>query len=755
MRAEGRLRAPGSPAPRSRLPRHAARRAPPRTARGLALALALATGLLAPLAAAPASAAHDGGAPRDSGSAPLDPGAAARDHPASEHGAGSDDGAAAQLAAAPTPTASPVPTPHEQEAPSTLTLAAQLHADDGGDAAATDWTLEAVGSATLRGTTGDPAITAVQVQPGAYALGLGGGRPGYAAAWACEGGALDGGTVTVGAGEQVACTVVLDDLPVDLALTLDDGDARAANGGGFGLTMSVRNLGGRDLDGDEPATLTAELPTGASVVSVPGGCAAAGGTVRCSIDPAALPAGGATTLAVGVRFDDGAGAGEHTTIATVGTEDDPAPAQPTCARESNGVDCETTELRFPTLTLVDALSTDDGGDAARADVALNASGPVTVAGVTGDPDVTLAPVPAGAYRLGAAGPAGYAVGAWRCDGGVLDGGTITIAGIVDVTCTIGLDDHPVDLRLAVDGSGAQGAPGGRVHVAIVVSNAGGRDVDLDEPVTVTDVLPASLTYVDGPDGCSAAGGTVTCAVDPASLRAGASVELAIQLAIAPEAAAGTYESRASVTTEDDPVPEGGCELPSDNIACTLTRVVRGLVTAQKSVWEQVNGGWMSSDGAVAFGDLLQFRIVVRAEGEAPSTGVGVVDRLSDGLLADGMASCSVPCVVALDAATGTNRIEIGTMAPGAVVTVTITARVPGVPSQADGTVVRVAFDSAAALSSDTVEAAATNVVTVRASHALPPRGPTGGDIPIGGISVALALLVAGGLLLVRSRELAA
>lgn len=724
MRAEGRGRAPGSPAPRSRLPRHAARRAPPRTARGLAVALVLATGLLAPLAAAPASAAHDRGAP-------------------------------AQLAPAPTPTESPAPAPAQEDAPSTLTLVAQVDAGDGGDAVATDWTLEAAGPTALRGTSGDAAVTAVPVEPGAYALALGGGRPGYTDAWACAGGALDGATVTVGAGAQVVCAVVLDDLPVDLAITLDDGDARAANGGGFGLTMSVQNVGGRDLDADEPATLTAHLPAGASVVSVPGGCAATGRTVSCRIEPAALPAGGATRLAVGARFDDGAGAGEHTTIATVGTEDDPAPAQPTCARESDGVDCETTELRFPTITLVDALSTDDGGDATHADVALSASGPVTVTGATGGPAVTLAPVPAGAYRLGAAVPAGYAVGAWRCDGGVLDGGTITLAGIVDVTCTIGLDDHPVDLRLAVDGSGAQGAAGGRVAVSIVVSNAGARDVDLDEPVTVTDVLPAGMAYASGPEGCSAAGGTVTCAVDPGSLPAGASVELTIQLAVAPDAVPGIYESRTSATTEDDPAPEGGCELPSDNIACIVTRVVAGLVTAQKSVWEQVSGGWMSSDGAVGFGDLLQFRIVVRAEGEAPSTGVGVVDRLPDGLLAAGVASCSVPCVVALDAATGTHRVEIGTMEPGAVVTVTITARVPAVPSQADGTVVRAAFDSAAALSSDTVDAAPTNVVTVRASNALPPRGPTGGDIPIGGISVALALLVAGGLLLVRSRELAA
>ncbi|PMY12908.1 hypothetical protein C1X42_32750, partial [Pseudomonas sp. FW305-BF8] len=86
---------------------------------------------------------------------------------------------------------------------------------------------------------------------GAYALQVTGGRGGYSASgWSCTGGVLDGATLTLVAGDDVACAVVLDDHPVDLALTLDDGGAAPANGGAFDLAIGVHNLGARDVDLD-------------------------------------------------------------------------------------------------------------------------------------------------------------------------------------------------------------------------------------------------------------------------------------------------------------------------------------------------------------------------------------------------------------------------------------------------------------------------------------------------------------------------
>ena len=182
MRAEGRGRAPGAPAPRSRTPRHAAPRARHRVHPALAAAVAITTSLLAPLGAAPAAAT----AP------PHEP-----------------DGVAA-----------------------TLTLLAELDGGDGGDAALGEWMLEAAGPTPIRGASGDPSVTGTPVAAGAYALQVTGGRGGYSASgWSCTGGVLDGATLTLVAGDDVACAVVLDDHPVDLALTLDDGGAAPANGG--------------------------------------------------------------------------------------------------------------------------------------------------------------------------------------------------------------------------------------------------------------------------------------------------------------------------------------------------------------------------------------------------------------------------------------------------------------------------------------------------------------------------------------------
>ncbi|MET4098777.1 putative repeat protein (TIGR01451 family) [Agrococcus sp. UYP10] len=701
MRAEGRGRAPGAPAPRSRTPRHAAPRERHRGHPALAAAVAITTSLLAPLGAAPAAATEP------------------------PHG--------------------------PDEVAATLTLLAEVDGGDGGDAALGEWMLEAAGPTPIRGASGDPSVTGTPVAAGAYALQVTGGRGGYSAsAWSCTGGVLDGATLTLVAGDDVACAVVLDDHPVDLALTLDDGGAAPANGGAFDLTIGVHNLGARDVDLDEPVTVLAAAPVGAVVTAVPGGCSASAGIVTCGVDPAALAAGAGVVLSIALRFDAGATAGAFGTVASVSTEDDPAPVPAACGA-SNNVDCEQTELRYPTLTLVQVLATDDGGDATLADFALSASGPVEIGGPSGAPAVTVAPVPAGAYRLSAAGPAGYAAGAWSCTGGSLEGDTLTITGAVDVTCTIGRDDGAVDLQLTASGDEVV-AVGSETGLSLLVRNLGARGVDDDESVEVVVALPTGMRFVSGA-GCAADGGTVACAIEPAALGSGAAVRLELRVAIAADAVAGTLETATTVSTEDDPVPAGGCERPSNNAACLRTRVVAGSVTAQKSVWERVNGAWMSSDGTVRFGDSVQFRIVVRAVGEAPSTGVVLLDRLPDGLLVDAAARCSMPCAVDLDDATGTQRITIGTMEPGDVVTVTIEATVPGVPSQADGTTVRVAFDSAASLSSDNVESAPTNMVTLRASHALPAARRSGGEIPLGGIGLALALLVAGGLLLVRSREL--
>lgn len=88
-----------------------------------------------------------------------------------------------------------------------------------------------------------------------------------------------------------------------------------------------------------------------------------------------------------------------------------------------------------------------------------------------------------------------------------------------------------------------------------MSNAGGRDVDLDESVSVKDVLPDELTYVSGPAGCSASGQIVECDIDPLLLPVGGSATIVLQARLVTGAPAGTYTNLAVVDTKDDPAPE--------------------------------------------------------------------------------------------------------------------------------------------------------------------------------------------------------
>ena len=108
---------------------------------------------------------------------------------------------------------------NDDNAPS-LTLVKTVSNDDGGTALPTEWTLTATGPTPgITGPTGDTAVTAVPVTPGAYDLSEAGGPDGYAASdWTCVGGSLTGSTVTLELGESATCTIDNDDQPASLTL---------------------------------------------------------------------------------------------------------------------------------------------------------------------------------------------------------------------------------------------------------------------------------------------------------------------------------------------------------------------------------------------------------------------------------------------------------------------------------------------------------------------------------------------------------
>jgi uncharacterized repeat protein (TIGR01451 family) len=149
---------------------------------------------------------------------------------------------------------------------------------------------------------------------------------------------------------------------------------------------------------------------------------------------------------------------------------------------------------------------------------------------------------------------------------------------------------------------------------ISVSNAAGVEPE-DNSVTVTDTLPAGLTYVSATGtgwSCSNVAQTVTC-THPASLAAGASFP-AITITVAVGAAAlGTVTNTATVSSNSFD------NTPGNNTASDSTVVVGpNLATSTKSV-SDLNGGDANP------GDALRYTITLNETAGIAATAVSVTD----------------------------------------------------------------------------------------------------------------------------------
>jgi len=380
----------------------------------------------------------------------------------------------------------------------TLTLVKQVV---GGPAAPADWTLTAAGPQTVTGTTGTPAVQAVETDPGTYALSED-GPPGYDGAWSCTGAAAgDGsdGAVVVAEGEDVVCTatntwagatltLVKELTPGSLARPVDwtlsatgpqatvsgrhgsaavtdafvpAGDYVLAEEGWTGFEASGWTCTGGDVDGDvvtvgEGADVTCTivntaLPSSLTLVKVvDGGPAAPEDWTLSATGPQADgapgtisgPSGSAAVTHVDV------GEGLHA-LAESGGPDGYEPSGWTCEGgvllgTSVLVGADDHVLCTVTNTYVEATLTlekqVEGGSADPAAWTLSATdeqGEQVLDGASGSDAVTAVPVPTGSYDLAESGGyGGYAPDGWTCDGGDLDGATVTLGAGDEVTCVV-------------------------------------------------------------------------------------------------------------------------------------------------------------------------------------------------------------------------------------------------------------------------------------------------------------------------------
>lgn len=315
--------------------------------------------------------------------------------------------------------------------PSTLTLVKTVTNDNGGTASPLDWILTATGPTSISGRSLDPSVSDAPVQIGDYTLGESGGPTGYlAGAWNCPGAVLNGDTVTVELGQDVVCAINNDDQPSTLSLI------KYADNGTTGATHT-----------EDEWTLTA---TGPTTISGPGNSAAVTDQTVDAGTYTLSESGGPAGYTPGAWTCVGEGAVGDTVVVPNGET----------------VSCYLTNTaQQPYLTLVKDVTNDNGGTAQATDWFLLADGPTPIFGLTGDAEISRAPVAVGSYLLAEFGPDGYTASDWDCGPTPVTGGAVTVGLGADITCTVTNDDQPATLTLVKDvdpnGTGSGLVPDGR------------------------------------------------------------------------------------------------------------------------------------------------------------------------------------------------------------------------------------------------------------------------------------------------------
>src|SRR5262249_33507524 len=136
-----------------------------------------------------------------------------------------------------------------------LTLIKTVTNDNGGNAAATDWTLSASGPTPISGATGTANVTNAAVNAGAYTLSESGGPANYTASlYSCvknNGQPVSGNSITLAGGDSATCTITNNDnapqLHLRKTITNDNGGTAAVTDWTLkatGILGSPTNLSG-------------------------------------------------------------------------------------------------------------------------------------------------------------------------------------------------------------------------------------------------------------------------------------------------------------------------------------------------------------------------------------------------------------------------------------------------------------------------------------------------------------------------------
>ena len=336
----------------------------------------------------------------------------------------------------------------------TLTLTKTVSNTHGGTKTISDFPLTATGPTTITGISGTAAVTSASVNAGTYTLSEAAVTGYTAGAWSCTAGTLTGNSLVLANGQTATCSITNSDQAATLTLkkTVNNTHGGTATVSSFPLTAT----GSTTITGvsGTAAVTNASVNAGTYTLSEPAVAGYTAGSWSCT---AGTLTGNSLVLSNGQNA--------------------------TCSITNSD--------QASTLTLTKTVSNTHGGTKTISDFPLTATGPTTIAGVSGTAAVTSASVNAGTYTLSEPTVAGYSAGSWNCTAGTLTGNSLVLGSGQTATCSITNSDQASTLTLTK-----------------TVSNThGGAKTISDFPLTATG--PTTITGVSG-----------TAAVTSASVNAG-------------------------------------------------------------------------------------------------------------------------------------------------------------------------------------------------------------------------------------------
>lgn len=386
-------------------------------------------------------------------------------------------------------------------------------------------------------------------------------------------------------------------------------------------------------------TITDPIPAGLSLGTLPTGCVASGQNLTCDI-PAGLATGSSVSYTIPVTPDASVA---NTSVSNTATAN--GAGDPSCPNGTNCKDTATGTVTAPQLKLEKSVTpttlvVNQAGNYTLKVTNQGTAATTAVATVADAIPAGLAigsPLPAGCtatgQNLSCTIAAGLAVGA-------------SVSFDIPVTPNVSLLGQSVTNNAGVTGGGDPGCPAGTApanllerckasvttpisapQLTIVKTASAGWAVgvpasytlevtntgsaDSFGTLTVTDVIPGSLTLGTLPNGCTAAGQQVTC-TSSTVLAQGAKISFVIP--VTPTAtSAPSVSNTATVHGGGDPV------CPSAAAANCSSTVVTPVSAPQLQITETANGPWIIGKPDAAY------TVTVTNVGPATTTGVVAVN----------------------------------------------------------------------------------------------------------------------------------